>query len=33
MVWPSISDYQEAVQNPRACFADPELMTRDEERA
>lgn len=25
MPWPSLNDYQEAVQNPRLCFSDPEL--------
>ena len=25
MNWPSMSDYQEAIQNPKRCFADPEL--------
>ena len=25
MAWPSISDYQEAIQNPRVSLADPEL--------
>src|SRR5215213_10144701 len=26
MAWPSISDYQEAIQNPRISLADPELQ-------
>jgi len=27
MTWPTSSDYQEAVQNPGSCFADPELRS------
>lgn len=26
MLWPSLNDYQEAIQNPRFCFADSELQ-------
>ena len=25
MNWPTMSDYQEAIQNPAICFSDPEL--------
>jgi hypothetical protein len=25
MPWPTLTDYQEAIQNPRLCFSDPEL--------
>ncbi len=25
MAWPSMTDYQEAIQNPGFCFSDPEL--------
>ena len=27
MSWPTMSDYQEAVQNPLQCFSDPELKS------
>lgn len=27
MPWPTMADYQEAIQNPSACFGDPELKT------
>ena len=27
MKWPNPTDYQDAVQNPRLCFSDPELQT------
>ncbi len=26
-MWPTPSEYQDAIQNPRACFTDPELQT------
>jgi predicted Ser/Thr protein kinase len=26
MSWPTITDYQEVIQNPHLCFADPELQ-------
>lgn len=26
MPWPTMTDYQEAIQNPRTCFSDPELQ-------
>lgn len=25
--WPTLSDYQEAIQNPKSCFSDPELRS------
>ena len=27
MAWPQPTDYNEAIQNPRSCFRDPELQT------
>lgn len=27
MYWPTPADYQEAIQNPKSCFADPELRS------
>src|SRR5579884_1423770 len=31
MSWPTPQDYNEAVQNPRLCFADPELQAGSSE--
>lgn len=27
MLWPTVIDYQDAIQNPRRCFSDPELKS------